>query len=321
MLHEIKLEICSFRIKDRNSKNEESLDFSSIFNSNENTTDFQNFKEEFVNFNDSLNINENIKKSIQIKKDTLKIELTNNNFSGIIESGEYGSESEIVSSITKEIRFKKNKEDIDIKPFYFLIWLPKIENINNVGFFILQRTGNDGINTIFKDRLSNYFTSKNELYKVEFSNYIPNDLAKEYLSKGKIKEFKIRSYSLPSDLADKLGLKDYKEDISKFEIKIFTKKEGFNFNLNNKLKNFINNTNSKFFDIQDWGIDGNHSESIKIKVGDNIRTINLADSLKIRPYYNISNDNLIDVETGHPIFKEIDKLAKKLINDINLELN
>lgn len=73
--------------------------------------------------------------------------------SGMIESGDYGSEEPVVNVNTGEPTHTKTTNESLLKPFYFLFYIPK----NSVrGFLILERIGTAGIYTILNDALLNY---------------------------------------------------------------------------------------------------------------------------------------------------------------------
>ena len=74
--------------------------------------------------------------------------------SGMIESGDYGSEESVVNINTGEAAHTKRTDESLLKPFYFLFYVPK----NSVyGFLILERIGTAGIYTIIYDALIKSF--------------------------------------------------------------------------------------------------------------------------------------------------------------------
>lgn len=314
MAHEIKLEVYTFRIRQKGEK-----DYISFFDTFAEKKDITNFIKGFIKFNDTLNIDEEHQKSIQFKSNTLTANSDKAIYSGIIESGDYGTESVLVNLTTKKQVYTKKKDDIDIKPFYYLMWIPKV---GNVGFLMLQRTGIYGINSIFTATLRDYITSKHQSLMVDFAPFVSKQLAQTYLSNGALKQISLRRFNLPADVIDQLGLKEYNEEVLSVEIKITSKKNGF-LNLNDKVSKFIEDKNGKFFDIpnlKSLGMDGEHEEKIKVKLGGSTRTIDLSDTLEIRPYFDIDEQVDKDVKTGHPKFESIDNIAKQYVTDISKEI-
>lgn len=82
---------------------------------------------------------------------------------GIIESGEYGTQEEIINIETGEAKYTKTKNDAALIPFYFMIYV--IPNTSK-GFLILERIGNIGIYSVLERsirefialQMSDYFT-------------------------------------------------------------------------------------------------------------------------------------------------------------------
>lgn len=67
-----------------------------------------------------------------------------------IYSGIYGSSSEIIDGDTEKVRYKKKSSDIDTRPFYLMVILPKDNEkvIVQKGMFIFQNVGQFGVKTI-----------------------------------------------------------------------------------------------------------------------------------------------------------------------------
>lgn len=313
MAQEIKLEVYTFRIREKRKK-----DYISFYNTFSKNREMTNFIKRLIKFNDELNVDEKRKKSIQFKSDTLKINSKKGIYSGIIESGDYGIQSRLVNRNTKEEVYTKQKDDLDIKPFYYLIWIPEK---GNVAFLILQRIGIYGINSIFQSVFKNFISKVNESLIVDFSPYVSKDLAQTYISRGTLKQISLRRFNLPPDIIDHLGLEEFDDDILSLELKITAKKDGFSFR--DKLSTFIKDKNGKFFDsptLKNIGIDGEHNEKIKIKLNGNTRTIDLSDTLEIRPYFDVDDEVNKNKKTGHPTFESINDIANKYISDIKNEI-
>jgi hypothetical protein len=313
MANEIKLEVYTFRIR---QKGEE--DYISFFDTFAEKKDITNFITGFIKYNDTLNIDEAHQKSIQFKSKTLTANSAKGIFSGIIESGDYGTESILVNRTTKKQVYTKKRDDIDIKPFYYLIWVPKIDN---VAFIMLQRTGIYGINSIFTSTLRDYIISKHSSLMVDFAPFVSKQLAQTYLTNGALKQISLRRFNLPADVIEQLGLKEYDEEVLSVEIKITSKKSGFSFG--DRVGKFMDNKNGKFFNIEslkNLGMDGEHEEKVKVKLGGSTRTIDLSDTLEIRPYFDIDEQVEKDLATGHPTFESINVIANQYVEDIKKEI-
>ena len=70
--------------------------------------------------------------------------------SGIIDSGEYGTEEEGVNIETGKLSFKKKSTEALLKPFYFQFYIPQ----NAVrAFLIVERIGINGIMSIIRNAM------------------------------------------------------------------------------------------------------------------------------------------------------------------------
>ena len=313
MANEVKLEVYIIRI--RNSGN--TTNFLRLDNFI-NNTDFFNFFQKYISsFDHQLEINENRKKSLKLDSSRLIINSGSRMISGIVESGDYGYESTIYNTTSGEERYKRQIDDTEIKPFYFLIHLPSNQD---KGFVILQRFGIYGIHGIFKTHLTSFFKGEFENLQLDFFPFVSRQLAQAFIERGRIREFTLTRYNLPSDIIEKLGMVGHEENIMSIELKIKARRNK-NLPLIGKVRNFINNPNARIFTIQELdnlGFDGNHKSKMRIELGGNTRTVDLADTGQIRPYYDVDNEVDKDI-SGHPTLESIDRVAKKLINDLQEE--
>jgi len=314
MANDIKLEVYTIRI--RNSGDTESfLPINSFFED----IDFLDFFQEYISsFDHQLEVNENQKKSLKLNSDQLSISSANRMISGLIESGDYGFESTIYSTNTGEERYRRQIEDTEIRPFYFLIFLPRNDN---KGFVILQRSGIYGIHSIFKNHIVGFFKNRFENLQLDFDPFISRSLASAFIERGSIREFTLTRYNLPTDIIDRLGMVGHEEDIMSIELKIKARKRGA-LPLNNRIQRFINNPNARIFSINELGtlgFDGQHKTKVKSTLGNNTRTIDLSDTGQVRPYYDIDNEVEKDV-SGNPEFNSIDRIARDLIQELQQEL-
>jgi hypothetical protein len=311
MANEIRLEVYTFRVRRKYDKEYINLDTLT------GRSDFLGF------FNDycsslvaEMFVNTNQKKSIQFDKN-FKVNSKLRVISGIISSGEYGIQSDIVDRHTTKKKFTKTVDDLDVKPFYFLLFAP-IKT--DVGFIILQRIGVYGIHTIFTSHLIKFFGERFNGLIIDFAPFLSKQLARIFVQDGGIRELKFRSYNLPKDIADKLDT-TLNEKVQSIELKITAKQNNF-FNINNKALKFFNNKNAGFFDtplLQQLGFNEEKQSKIKVVLGDNTRTIDLSDTGQIRPYFDIE-DEVKKNSNGHPEFQSIDKIAKAYLKDLIPEI-
>lgn len=307
MAYDIALEVLTFQIRNARDVRDEAGKYYHLANIVDN--DFFNFFSDFISFVDQsgLQKNEQYQKGIKFKSNTLKIDTKKRIIRGVFDSGNFGFESDIHK---KDTIIKKLIEDVETMPFYFLIYIPKDSNL---GFLMLQRFGNYGVSTMFKAHFNGFFKSKYPDMMIDYNQYVSKELA-ETFAKGGIKEVVLTRYNLPSDKAERMGFREYSNQIKSIELRIKAKAKTTFSDL--KLKNFIRNSNGQFFStraIKELGFDGSHKISIISKYGNSQRTIDVSDTMNIKPYYVLDK---VERETSkHPNFSSIDNEAIKLLDE------
>lgn len=311
MAHEVKLEVYTLAIK---KAKDDYISIDSYFKGNS----FISFLQGFIkSLDNEMSIAEDQKKSFQFQKDSIKIDGDQRRISGIIESGEYGLNGKMKNIKTGDLTYQKTPDDADIKPFYFQIYFPK--NVNKV-FVVLQRTGIFGINVVFRKYLEISFQRAYNDLKLEFSQFVSKELARQFIENGGVQEISMKRFNLSPDICEKLGIVEYTNEIQSFEFRIKTKR-GRYIKLGDKVKRFLSNENAAFFEIRELeniGFDKNTHSSIKVKLNGNSRTIDLSETGQIRPYYDI--DDLVKKDSGHPVFESIHEIAVSLMSDLVLEI-
>ena len=113
-------------------------------------------------------LDEEESKAFRIGKDSMGTFImfrTGRSISGIIESGEYGTEEEGIDINTGKSTFKKKKTEALLKPFYFQFYIPQ----NAVrAFLIVERIGVNGILSIMRNAILKYFS------KTDCDDYVLN---------------------------------------------------------------------------------------------------------------------------------------------------
>ena len=144
-------------------------------NNIQNGTDFLNVMDNYLS-NRNMNMAHQ-----QAQRKLLKIRnFTHQNrvFSGIVETGEYGYEAELLDVNSSRTTHRRSVSEAEMLPFYFLIFLT--QNTDE-GILILQRFKQYGIRTIFGRDINEYISSQfhslelqiNPVKETNESNYKP----------------------------------------------------------------------------------------------------------------------------------------------------
>ena len=155
---------------------------------------------------------------------------------GIIETGEYGYESELYNVGTGNISYKRRIEDAEMLPFYFMIYLPQHAN---EGILLLQRFKQFGIRTIFEKDVNRYIKDLSYPLKLEINPLVPRQLVEKYL-KGRIVKLRFIRFGWPSDITDAYDRQGHYEEEGYTELVISAKKRG-NIPVLEKIRDFLNN--------------------------------------------------------------------------------
>ena len=74
--------------------------------------------------------------------------------SGIIETGEYGTQEEGINVTTGEVAFQKHHGEALMRPFYYMFYIPEESKI---GFLIVEKISNYGIMTLLNNAIIEYY--------------------------------------------------------------------------------------------------------------------------------------------------------------------
>lgn len=235
---------------------------------------------------------------------------------GIITTGDYGYESDLLNIQTGELKYSRTIDDAELLPFYFLMVIP--QNFN-MGILLLERFGQFGMKKIFTENMKVYFEQQLPAYILEIEKIIPGDLVEHYLTQGRIISAKFINNTIPDDISDVIQYGS-KKDKGSFECTVKASPKGHLpigghiskwFRINKKDRPPI----SSLYHIESFEYD---NIKLEIDVDNQVRTLNLSHPEFLNPYYDITSQ--IIIKNGHPVFESINAFAmdmsKSLLNDI-----
>lgn len=124
-----------------------------------------------------------------------------------INSGNYGSSSDIIDGKTKNLKYKKEASDIDVRPFYLMIVFPKDnkEIVVQKGMFIFQNVGQYGIKTITTNLMQEFFSTRYGI-TLKCNTIAPSLFIKKVLKRENIKKISMIKNRKSLDIADNQSL-------------------------------------------------------------------------------------------------------------------
>lgn len=120
-----------------------------------------------------------------------------------IQSGVYGTSSDILDADTLSVKLKKSSSDIDVRPFYVFVIIPKdSENLNvQKGMLIFQNIGPYGVKTITTDLMQRYF-SENFGITLTCKTIAPDLFVRKVIRKDNTKKLVMVKNVCSADIAD-----------------------------------------------------------------------------------------------------------------------
>ena len=112
-----------------------------------------------------------------------KLEKKDRTLAGIIETGQYGHESNFIDVKTTKVVYKKRtKNDAEMLPFYFFLELP--EGVED-GILVLQRTATFGIRKVLYWVLNTAFEQKHPEFKLRLPPLVAESEVTKFIKRGK----------------------------------------------------------------------------------------------------------------------------------------
>lgn len=228
---------------------------------------------------------------------------------GLIETGQYGHESEFINVKTTEVVYRRKKTDAEMLPFYFYLEIP--EGAED-GILILQRTATFGIRKVLHWVLGIAFEEKYPEFKLRFAPVVVESEFDKFM-RGKIQKIHFIKKTIPADIADSYD-RGHHEVRGSVELVIRASK-GSILPMNTWLSRmFKGKQPGGLFALDDENFTYDNIKA-EVKLGHATRTINAANPGRIRSYFDVT-DKVRTGANGHPLYNSIkgeaDKLAEEL---------
>lgn len=237
--------------------------------------------------------------------------------SGIIESGEFGTEENIVNIKSGKTR-KKRVNDALLMPFYFMFQIP--EN-SKVAYLLVERISNIGIFSLLEKRITKAVKETigvdAEDYVVSISPLVIRRIMEKHVAllggARKITLERIKSSDLSVSRATNGEVSD--DDISNTQI-VYTAKR-------NRMLSILNIFN-KYKDERPQIFSVGEVEyadlKFEVQIGGSYHTLSMQDVGKLGTYIEITKDLRFD-STKYPTYESLHRAACNIFDEINQELN
>lgn len=253
--------------------------------------------------------------NLKLHEKLFKIELIKNNAGPLVGrfmAGDYGQAGEIIEATNGSIAYKKKKSEALPEPFFFHIALPDNEKR---GIVCLQQTGLGGVKGLFETAVVGVFEKQYPEYRLHVRQLTVADTLSQLLKNGLVEEVIVEKHEIPADIADRFG-GQHKAYPGKFVYSIQPKtaflKSGM-FKKDGLLAFAKGKKNLEdVFEFDDHGFD---VVKTKIRVGDEIKTVNLTKPDSISSSYDISKDVVIGGD-GYPTLASLQSEFNKIVVDL-----
>ena len=229
-----------------------------------------------------------------------------------INSGVYGSSSEIIDGKTKERKIKKEPSDIELRPFFLYVVFPRdsSEVTVNKGMFLFQNEGIYGIKTITTEYMQKYF-AENYGITLLCRTISPDLFMKKIVTQESLRKLILIKNLNSYDTADNSHFGYGKEVRTIANLSFGTASWEA---LQRKLFHFMGNRYSLFeFEQQEYD-----TLKLNVSIGGRERTINLHNLENLSIIEGIPNE--IQLADGHPNLEKLDEHMAKVAGEYLSEM-
>ncbi|HCT64235.1 MAG TPA: hypothetical protein DIC60_03025 [Lachnospiraceae bacterium] len=234
----------------------------------------------------------------------------------IIQSGIYGSSSEICDVVTNEVKYIKSANEAEVRPFYLFIIIPKDTDTVKVnkGMLIFQNVGPYGVKTITKEYMQEFFKTKFNI-TLNLRTISSELFVKKVIKRDSIKRFVMVKNHKSGDTSDNVG-KGYGAETRVLSDLHFN--DGLWDRIFNKII-YVTKGKSNLFEFEE--IEYNTLKLI-VEIGGRIRTIDLHNVENLSIIESIPDE--IKMADGHPhkerLITHIETVANEYLSEMVLQI-
>mgnify|MGYP004520928557 FL=1 len=218
--------VCSFYLKKKFSRcNDNVIDLNRKINDEENNSEYADIFELFNFFLNDASRTKDDERSMKLFS-VLPETITNYDSetyratSFVVNSGSYGLESEITDRISGQIKYKRTRDDADIKQFYCLIYVPKDVDGTSIqkGIMLFQTLSTYGIKTITTQEMKEFFSKKG--ITLETRSVSVRMFMEKIIENGSLTKVTLVKNSVSPDSSDNMFISTGREEKSYIKPKL-----------------------------------------------------------------------------------------------------
>ena len=231
---------------------------------------------------------------------------------GIVNSGEYGTETTIRDVNTWTVAHHKKRHHAEMLTFFFVFDLPEDEDS---GFLLLQRTGLYGILHVLASVLDSEVRHRFPDYRLIVNPIVPSGLLEQYTGKdAKMAEIRFIRHSLSSDIAAHLtgGTKQTRgsmELVVKF-------KEANQFPFQTNIRRYLSGKRGlqELIGLEETKF-AYDNVKIMMRSEGKPKVIDLGHPERLRATFDVT-DEISFLQSGHPDPNAMSRAAHRILDDL-----
>ena len=218
--------VCSFYLKKKFSRcNDNVIDLNRKINDEESNSEYADIFELFNFFLNDASRTKDDEHSMKLFS-VLPETITNYDSetyratSFVVNSGSYGLESEITDRISGQIKYKRTRDDADIKQFYCLIYVPKDVDGTSIqkGIMLFQTLSTYGRKTITTQEMKEFFSKKG--ITLETRSVSVRMFMEKIIENGSLKKVTLVKNAVSPDSSDNMFISTGREEKSYIKPKL-----------------------------------------------------------------------------------------------------
>ncbi|RUX96136.1 MULTISPECIES: hypothetical protein [unclassified Mesorhizobium] len=227
---------------------------------------------------------------------------------GFLKAGDYGFASDIIDTDNGKVAYNKKKTESLPDPFYFHLELPDNEKR---GILCIQSWGLSGVRSLFETAISGQFDKLYPAYRLHIRSLTVADALAEYLKVGSVEEVIVEKHEIPADIADRFGGNKTVQP-GKFVYSIQPSDKGM-FKRDGLIA--FAKGEKKLEEVFDFDDNGFDVVKTRIRVGGELKTINLTKPENLSTSYDLTADVKIG-QNGFPTFESLKSEFVKIVDDL-----